>query len=125
MDSGHQPPPKWWIDPQLRSELGITDQQSAAVDQIWQRSLPKLREAHERLEKLENVLSQMILDNTADEASVIAQIEKVESTRADLNQGRTLMLYRMNKLLTAEQRAKVKAIYDRRDAGRRSSSSPR
>ena len=84
-----------------------------------------MREAHERLETLENVLSQMILDNTADEASVIAQIEKVESTRADLNQGRTLMLYRMNKLLSAEQRAKVKAIFDRRDGGRRSSSSPR
>jgi Spy/CpxP family protein refolding chaperone len=115
----HQPAPKWWIDAQLRSELGITDQQSAAVDQIWQRSLPKLRDAHLRLEKLEDVLSQMILENTADDAVVIAQIEKVETTRAELNEARTTMLYRMNKLLTAEQRAKVKAMYERRDRERR------
>ncbi|HYT73918.1 MAG TPA: Spy/CpxP family protein refolding chaperone [Vicinamibacterales bacterium] len=115
--------PKWWIDSQLRAELGITDQQSLAVDQVWQKSLPKLREARQRLEKLEDVLSQMILENAADESAVIAQIEKTESARAEMNGARTLMLYRMNKLLTAEQRAKVKAMHDRRDGGRRSSSS--
>jgi Spy/CpxP family protein refolding chaperone len=120
--TGHEPR-KWWIDPQLRADLGINDQQSAAVDQIWQKSLPKLREGHERLEKLEDVLSQMILENVADESTVLAQIEKVENTRAELNKGRTAMLYRMNKLLTAEQRAKVKAMYERRDGGRRGSTS--
>jgi Spy/CpxP family protein refolding chaperone len=122
-DAGHQLPPKWWIDSQLRAELGITDQQSLAVDQVWQKSLPKLREARQRLEKLEDVLSQMILENAADEPAVIAQIEKTESARAEMNGARTLMLYRMNKLLTADQRAKVKAMHDRRDGGRRGSSS--
>ena len=29
------------------------------------------------------------------------------------------MIYRMNKLLTADQRAKVKAMYEQRDQGRR------
>jgi Spy/CpxP family protein refolding chaperone len=118
--SGHQSR-KWWIDPQLRADLGITDQQSAAVDQVWQKSVPKLMEGHERLEKLEDVLSRMILENLADETTVLAQIEKVENTRAELNKGRTAMLYRMNKLLTAEQRAKVKAMYEHRDGGRRGS----
>jgi len=120
--TGHEPR-KWWIDPQLRADLGITDQQSAAVDQIWQKSLPKLRDGHQRLEKLEDVLSQMILENVADESTVLAQIEKVENTRAELNKGRTAMLYRMNKLLTADQRAKVKAMYEHRDGGRRGSTS--
>src|SRR5687768_6213958 len=35
---------KWWIDAKRRAELGITDQQSAAVEVIWQKSLPALRE---------------------------------------------------------------------------------
>ena len=43
---------------------------------------------------------------------MIAQIDKVENLRAELNKGRTLMIYRMNKLLTPDQRAKVKAMYD-------------
>ena len=117
---GHSPPPKWWIDPKLRAELGITDQQSAAVDQIWQKSLIPLREGRQRLEKLEDALSQMT--DVADEAAVIAQIDRVESLRAELSKGRTLMIYRMNKILTADQRAKVKAMYEHPDQGRRGSS---
>jgi Spy/CpxP family protein refolding chaperone len=119
-DQGHQSPPKWWIDPQLRAQLGVTDQQSKAVDEVWQKSLPKLREARERLDGLEEALSKMIQDG-ADEPTVVALIEKVEATRLELNKGRTLMLYRMNKVLTPEQRAKVKAMFpDHRD-GRRGS----
>jgi len=119
-DQGHQPRPKWWIDPQLRAQLGVTDQQSKAVDEVWQQTAPKLHDAWRRLDQLENALSQMIQD-AADEATVVAQIEKVESTRAELNKGRTLMLYRMYKVLTPEQRAKVKAMFPEPRDGRRGS----
>jgi Spy/CpxP family protein refolding chaperone len=111
-------PPKWWIDPKLRAELAVTDQQSAAVEQVWQKSLPALRDARERLSKLEDALSKMTGD-ASDEAAVVAQIERVENTRAELNKGRTLMIYRMHKLLTSDQRAKVKAMYDRREPPKR------
>jgi Spy/CpxP family protein refolding chaperone len=120
-DQGHQPPPKWWIDPQLRQQLTITDSQSKAIDEIWQKSAPPLFEGWHRLDSLESTLSQMIQDG-AEEAAVVAQIQKVETTRAELNKGRTLMLYRMNKLLSPDQRAKVKALREHRDGGRRESS---
>lgn len=112
--------PKWWIDQKLRAELGITDQQSAAVDKIWQKNSPSLIKGRQELEKLEETLSQMT--SSADEAAVIAQIGKVEDLRAELAKGRTLMIYRMNKLLTPEQRAKVKAMFERRDPRRGPSS---
>lgn len=120
-DKGLSGPPKWWIDAKLRAELDITDQQSAAVEQVWQKSLPALRDARERLEKLEDALSQMTGD-IADEPAVLAQIDRVENARTELNKGRTLMIYRMHKLLTADQRVKVKAMYERRDSPRRGSS---
>jgi Spy/CpxP family protein refolding chaperone len=113
-------PKPWWLNESDRSELGLSDQQSASIDQIWQKSLPKLREAREQLDKLEDVLSKMILD-AADEAAVAAQIERVENTRAEANKARTLMLYRMNRLLSPEQRIKLKALHDRREASRRES----
>jgi Spy/CpxP family protein refolding chaperone len=120
-DQGQSSRPHWWSDPQLRQQLAITDSQSKSVEQVWQQSLPKLRDAWHRLDQLEKSLSQMIQD-AADEPSVVAQIEKVEGTRVELNKGRMLMLYRMYKLLTPEQRAKVIAMYppvdDHRD-GRR------
>jgi hypothetical protein len=58
-------------------------------------------------------------DSNADETAIVAQIAVVESTRAELNKGRTLMIYRMNKLLSVDQRAKVKAMYDRREPNKR------
>jgi Spy/CpxP family protein refolding chaperone len=88
---------KWWMDGKMRAELGITDQQSAAVEAVWQQSLPRLRD----------------LRDAVDEPTIVAQLDRVESTRAELNKGRTLMLYRMNRVLTADQRAKLKAMWER------------
>jgi Spy/CpxP family protein refolding chaperone len=113
--------PKWWIDPKLRAELSITDQQSALVEQVWQKSAPPLREGREKLIKLEEVLSKLTDGN--DEAAVIAQTDLVEDLRAKLSKGRTLMIYRMNRILTVDQRAKVKAMYEHNDQGRRGPSS--
>jgi Spy/CpxP family protein refolding chaperone len=113
---GREGPKKWWIDPELRTELGITDQQSAALDQVWQKSLPHRTDSRDRLEKLDAVLQKLILE-AADEATVTAQLDRVEAARSDANKARVLMLYRMNKLLTQEQRArldaKVKAMRER------------
>jgi Spy/CpxP family protein refolding chaperone len=122
-DGNHQGPKKWWIDAQDRAELGITDQQSAAVEQEWQKTLPKLREKREQLEKLEAALAQLLARDGGDEAAIAAQIDRVEAVRSEGNKARTLMIYRMHRVLTVEQRAKVKAMMDkraeRRDGGRR------
>ncbi len=69
-----------------------------------------MREGREKLEKLEDVLSKLTDGN--DEAAVMAQTERVESLRAELNKGRTMMIYRMHRLLKPEQRAKVKAMFE-------------
>jgi Spy/CpxP family protein refolding chaperone len=116
-------PPRWWADEPERTELGITDQQSAAIEQIWQNTFPRLKDLRERLDQLEETLSQMIRD-AADEAAVMAHVDKVESTRTEANKARVLMLYRMNRVLTPEQRVKLKELHDRRENARRGPGSP-
>jgi Spy/CpxP family protein refolding chaperone len=113
-------PPRWWADEPERTELGITDQQSAAIEQIWQASFPRLKELRERLDQLEETMSQMIRD-AAEEAAVMAHVDKVESTRTEANKARVLMLYRMNRVLTPDQRIKLKAMRDKRESSRRGS----
>ena len=113
--------PKWWIDPKLRAELGISDQQSALVEQIWQKSTPKILEAREKLKQLEDTLAQLTRDESIDEAKIIAQIDQVEQMRAEANKRRTLMIYRMNKILKPDQRAKVEALFKRPDPPKRDS----
>jgi Spy/CpxP family protein refolding chaperone len=114
-------PPRWWVEPKMRAELGITDQQSTLVEQVWQASIPKLRELRQRLDVMESTLSDMIR-NANDESSVLTQIDKTEGVRAEANKTRTLMLYRMNRVLTPDQRVKLKALWDRMEAERHGSS---
>src|SRR5579872_4583407 len=61
-DQGHQPPPHWWSDPQLRQQLAITDTQSKLVEEIWQKSLPDLRKYRDQLVTLDDQVSKMIQD---------------------------------------------------------------
>lgn len=111
--------PKFWQDPKLRQEIGITDQQSVALEQIFSSSSPALREAKKDLDTLEAMLSRTIDENTADLITVSQQVDKVEAARSAYNKARTVMLYRMNLLLSREQRTKVKAMYDRFEEQRR------
>ena len=62
-----------------------------------------------------------VTDNTADLATVAQQVDRLESARADLYKTRTLMLYRMRGVLSADQRAKLQAIWE---AGRPKSPDP-
>jgi|RhiMethySRZTD1v2_1073278.scaffolds.fasta_scaffold485459_3 Spy/CpxP family protein refolding chaperone len=118
-NSQQSPRPKFWIEPKLRQEIGITDQQSAALESIFSNSIGGLRDAHKELDALEAVLSRTIQENTADVFTVSQQVDKVEAARSAYNKARTVMLYRMNLLLTPEQRIKVKAMNERYEDQRR------
>lgn len=103
---------KWWLYD--RAELGITDRQSAEIDKIFEATMPGQRAKREELERLEAALATVTSENKADVATVEQQVEKVESLRAQLNKTRTVMLYRINLLLSPEQRLKVKELIEKR-----------
>ena len=104
-----EPRPKFWMDPKLRAELGITDQQSSAIEAIWRKDLQQRSDGWQRLHALEMQLDQMLLDVSLDEPAFLAQLEKVEAARTDADKARMLLLYRINKVLKPEQRAKLAA----------------
>lgn len=115
----HRPWKFWQGD--SKTDLGITNPQSSEIEQIFQSTLPRLESAKDKIDKLEATLSQTIKDNTADLATVAQQVDRLESARADLYKTRTLMLYRMRGVLSADQRAKLQAIWE---AGRPKSPDP-
>jgi Spy/CpxP family protein refolding chaperone len=128
-DRGQRPRPdgkegrdrwKWWLYD--RAELGITDRQSADIDQVFESTMPAQRAKREELERLEAQLAVMTSENKADVATVQTQVDKVENLRAEMNKTRTIMLYRINLILNPEQRVKVKELIEKRrnsDASRR------
>ena len=108
---------KWWLYD--RAELNITDKQSAEIDKIFEAAIPGQRARREELERLEDALAVIVKENKADVATVTQQVEKVENLRAELNKTRTVMLYRISLLLSADQRAKLERLRARRDEERR------
>jgi Spy/CpxP family protein refolding chaperone len=118
---------KWWAHPEHRAELGITEQQSAAIEQIFQAHLPGQRERYRELEKAEPALAKLIKEGTADPSIVAREVERVENLTAEVRKARIITLYRMQHELTADQRARLKVMDERRrqadrkspDTGRR------
>jgi len=109
----------WWKAPDTRAELGISDKQSKEIDDIFQETVPGLRAAKEELDKLDEAVAKLIKEGAADIAVVARQVGQAEQARANLTTKRTVMLYRMHRLLTPEQRAKLDAMFAQREAERR------
>jgi Spy/CpxP family protein refolding chaperone len=108
-----QPQPfAWWKSDQFKKELGLTLDQSARIDKIWETTRPELRQEWDELQRLEEKLSHLI-QNDADEAVLARQIDRVETARAATNKTRSLMLVQMLKTLTPDQRSRFKALNDR------------
>ena len=95
---------KWWQSDRFKKELGLTQDQSTRIEQVFQHTLPVLRQQKETLDKAEADFNQMV--EASDDAQVMAQVTVVESARAELNKSRTMMLLRMRRVLTPDQRVK-------------------
>ena len=110
---------KWWLHPDTKRELRLTEVQTKKINDIWDATAPKQREKYDELHKLEDALAKIIKENTADVAVVEKLVEKVERLRAETATTRTMMLYRMHLQLTPEQREKVNAMLKRFEEDRK------
>ena len=99
---------KWWQDDRFRRELGLTAEQSTRLEEIFQKTLPTLRERMRALDQAEEELDRLI--ETGDDASVLERVAAVESARGELSKTRTMMLLRMRRSLTTDQWAKFTAL---------------
>jgi Spy/CpxP family protein refolding chaperone len=110
---------KWWNNEQFRKELVLTEEQVVKLEAIFQATLPTLRAQNNELEKLDNKLSKLIAAGLAEEQKVAEQVDKVEAARSALGKTRTLMMYKMRRLLTDDQNVKLKAMHEKWERERR------
>src|SRR5262245_66373701 len=95
---------RWWQSDTFRRGLGLTQEQSTRIESIFQHTLPVLRKQKEALDHAEADFNQMV--EASDDAEVMAQVGVVEAARSELNKSRTMMLLRMRRVLTPDQRVK-------------------
>lgn len=110
---------KWWQNDRFKRELSLSSDQVTRLDEIFQALQPTLKTQKEQLDKLERRLSKVINDPKSDEAAVLQALERVESARGELSRSRTLMTFRMRRLLTDEQNARMKKLHEEWERERR------
>ncbi|MEX2270938.1 MAG: Spy/CpxP family protein refolding chaperone [Vicinamibacterales bacterium] len=111
----------WWRDAAVQKELDLSPRQIAKIEKIWTTNFPALRELRKQLDTLEAETDRLIRENTADEAVLAQQLDRMEAVRSQASKGRTLLLYRMHQALTPVQYRKLSEINERRhkERGRR------
>lgn len=108
---------KWWNSEQYKHELGLTADQSRRLEEIFQAALPELRTHKKTLDDAEAEFNRVVQHE--DERAVLAQVDRVEAARAELNKARTLMLLRMRRTLTTDQWVKLGALHDAAERDRK------
>jgi len=108
----------WWKDESSKAELRLTDDQATRIDAVFRESWERMKSSYEELGRREKELSALVSGPDTTEADVVRQVEQVEVVRGELNKIRTVMLYRMHRILTPEQRVKLDELRRQRERER-------
>ena len=100
--------PKWWMAAKTQRELQLTTEQVEALDKIFQSNLHERRRLAEEEKRLEAQLEAAFQSGVEDTRTVYPLIDTVARIHAQRNVYRTQMLFRMYKVLTADQRQRMK-----------------
>ena len=115
--AGHpgSPSGKWWQSETFQRDLGLARDQVSRIEEVFQSMKPALVANKKDLDEREQELSHAIGEGTANEADVLRLIDRVEASRSALGRTRALMLFRMYRVLTPEQRTTLQRIIRERD----------
>ena len=103
----------WWQDAAVQLELKLTPQQILGIEGVFQRTLPERRTFRYKVDRLESGVRELLYRAEADDVTAAAEIAELEEARAQRKGARTLMLLRMYRFLTSEQRLALTRLQNR------------
>lgn len=105
---------RWWEDAKWRAELGLSDKQATKIKDIFEVEMVKLRAMREELEKRQALLTQAMNEERPNWTTVTEHVDRVGAMHAEMYRTRTLMLFRMHRVLSADQRTKLDKLDNER-----------
>jgi Spy/CpxP family protein refolding chaperone len=108
----------WWKEAEVMREVGITAEQSKRIDELFHKRLPEAIALEREFKKQNDELNRLLRERTVGADVIAVQVDRVEAQRTTLNKTRTVMIYQMYQVLSAEQYAKLVAYNERRRSGR-------
>jgi len=101
---------RWWDNPRVSQQLGLTDDQKKKMDDIFQEHLLQLIDLNAALEKQEAIMRPLVSADQPDETKILNQIDVIAQARANLEKNRARMLFGIRQVLTPDQWKKVQAF---------------
>jgi Spy/CpxP family protein refolding chaperone len=105
---------EWWNDAEVQKELALSADKVKQINDFFNRRNADLSPIVHDFVKQSAELDKMTRDRVVDEGTYALQVMRVEAGRARLSESRTLMLYRMYRLLTPGQHQQLQGLLDRR-----------
>ena len=116
---------QWWKDDAIKKEMKLTDLQARQISSIFDNRLKEITPWVDEFNRQIAELDKMSRERTVDVSAYAIQVGRVEALRSRLNETRTVMLYRINKLLDPAQYQTLQDIRDRSLRGRGGVPGPR
>lgn len=111
-------PGRWWNNPKIAEQLGVTDDQKKKMDDIFQQHRLKLIDLKAALEKQQAIMGPLVESDQPDENKIISQIDAIAQARAELEKANARMLFEIRQTLTPDQWKKLRAfVRERREMG--------
>jgi len=101
---------QWWNNPNMVTQLKLTDDQRKAMDGIMLQHQKTLIDLRGNLEKAELDMQPLMKADQPNETQILAQIDKVASARAELEKGNARFLLALRAKLTADQWKQVQTM---------------
>ena len=96
----------------FQKELALTSEQITRIEGIYQTAQPLLRAQKEAFDRREEKLSKVIADPKSDEAAVVQATDRLELARNEMSRTRTLMFFRIRRVLNDDQLLKLNALHE-------------
>ncbi|MBZ5594252.1 MAG: Spy/CpxP family protein refolding chaperone [Acidobacteriia bacterium] len=103
------PPGRWWNNPDMAQKLGLTAEQQKRMDEIFQQHRLKLIDLNASLQREEAILEPLMEGDQPDESKILAQIDRVAQSRAELEKANARMLLGIRRVLNPDQWKKLQA----------------
>jgi Spy/CpxP family protein refolding chaperone len=98
----------WWTNTALVQRLGLTDDQKTKLEAAYENRRQQIVSATDAVEKEEGQLTKLLEADPVDRNAVLAQIDRINQARSDLERINSLMTLDMREVLTRVQWLQLK-----------------
>lgn len=98
---------KWWDNPEMVRQLGISADQQKRMDDAWQQSRLKLIDLSATLEKEEVMMEGLLRGPQLDDSKILPEIDRIAQARAELEKANARLMLAIRHVLTPEQWEKL------------------